>query len=275
MRDATAAIRRFELSIDSDLTFQPPGQSKPATAKTLTRMAYTLTPRPQAVDVAVDSMEVRMWKDGMTSLNFRVGRDWARIRQNGRDEEISYPAAQPGLRRMMDEFGRTIASIILDAEGGELGRTLSLSAGSALADNGVVENARMFHVRFPRDKDRWEAPSTFTMGNGQYARGTLRYEKLPPTPGAGLNDPVRVKVSGTLKTGDVAMGPNTFKGGAFRVAGEQVYDPAEREWRSGDLRVDASFAIEAPHQPPGSARGVMKVAMRRAPASVTPDVAGN
>ena len=57
---------------------------------------------------------------------------------------------------MLEVYDRPVARIELDSEGGETGRTLKIDGGSPFVATGTIDITRIFHVRFPEGKDRWE-----------------------------------------------------------------------------------------------------------------------
>ena len=116
----------------------------------------------------------------------------------------------------------------------------------------------MFHAPFAVDKDRWEAPAKLSMGSGQFARGTLTYEKT----GMASDGNINVAVSGELKA-EGKFGPADIKNSVYKVKGEQVYDPAGKIWRLGQLTIDVSLDLVAAGNPAGSTSGTMKLGLQR------------
>ncbi len=193
----------------------------------LTKFTYDLTPRPGAVDVSIHSIDLEL-KVGDDASTTHFDRTAMRKKAGGQERVSPADRAPPALRKMLEVYDRPVARIELDSEGGETGRTLKIDGGSPFVATGTIDITRIFHVRFPEGKDRWEAPAKFPMGAGQSARGTLSYQKIASGRAGG---PVRVKVSGELPlTGK--MGGGEIKNGTLTISGEQVFEPAEREWTS-------------------------------------------
>jgi len=258
------AARRFEVVVDSHAKLKEPGRSEATPIDGGTKFTYDLTPRPGAVDVSIHSIDIEM-KVGGKATTSHFDRTAIRTKDGGQERVVVYDKAPSALRTVMEEFDRPVATIALDSEGGETGRSLKIDKTSLLIVHGMIDNTRIFHVRFPQGKDRWEAPAKIPMGFGQYARGTLTYQKVDSTAAAG---PVRVKVSGELRlTGK--MGGGEIKDGKFTVSGEQVYDPAGRECASGALAIVLKYDIEVNAKPAGSTSGTMKVTLQRLAPSPT------
>jgi hypothetical protein len=258
------AARRFVLVLDSHANLKEPGKSGTMPIDALTQFTYDLTPRPGAVDVSIHSIDLTM-KTGGKALTSHFDRSESRTRNGGQERVAAYDKAPPALRKIMEEYDRPVATIELDSEGSETGRTLKVDSKSLFVVNGTIDITRIFHVRFPEGKDRWEAPAKLPMGTGQYARGTLKYQKLPSNTAGG---PVRVKVSGELGLAG-KMGGGEVKDGTFTVSGEQVYDPAGRGWSSGVLDIVLKYDIEVNAKPAGSASGTIKVTLQRLAPSPT------
>ncbi len=79
---------------------------------------------------------------------------------------------------------------------------------------------------------------------------------------------MRVNASGELQlTGN--MGGVEYKNGRITISGEQVYDPAVREWTSGDLDIVISYDLEVNGRIASFAAGNMKATLRRLASSPT------
>lgn len=253
----------YELTIDSKLDIKSPGQPKGNAMISQTRMRYALTTTEGAEELSIGSLQVKVDLEGRTLMNSRMDRAGATFQEGEQAaSEIPFDTAPDPLKKMLAQFDVPAARMTLDAEGGELERKVLLEKDSSLVDNGVVENARLFHVRFPADQNEWESPAKLSMGTGHYARGTLKYVKAGTEP----DGKVRVKVSGELKA-DGKLGDGEVRNGLYRIDGEQVYDPARKCWTSGILNVALSLEMLAAGQNAGTASGTMTIALAQPPTS--------
>ncbi len=257
-----AEIFQYELGIDSELKVKSPGQPKAQEISARTRMDYSVQREGNREEVTIGSMQVKIDTEGKTLMESKMSRSGVRFQQGEQPaSDIPYDKAPPTLKKILEDFDKPAATIELDAEGGETARKLLIDENSTLVENGIIDNTRMFHVKVPSDKTQWEAPTKFSMGSGQFARGNLTYEKLPGASDAKPDSPVRVKVSGDLKA-EGKLGAGEIKNGLYKVSGEQTYDPSKKEWTSGELNVDVTLDILAAGQPAGSATGTMKVTLK-------------
>jgi hypothetical protein len=196
----------------------------------------------------------------------------SRFKDGPEDRHDVYDQAAPLLRKIMEEYDRPVATIEVDSEGSETGRTFKIDAKSLFVAHGTIDITQIFHGRFPRDKDRWEAPVKLPVGNGQYARGSLKYQRTLSTTAGG---PVRVKVSGELQlTGNLVE--VEYQNGRMTISGEQAYDPSLWEWTSGDLDIALNYNLVVNGKIVSSASGTMKATLRRVASSPTkpPTVGG-
>ncbi len=164
------ARRRFEFVLDSHLRLKEPGKTDTMPIDAVTKFTYDLTPRPGVVNISIHSLDLAV-KFGDKASTSHFDRNEFRSKDGAQDRHTAYDQAPPGLRRLMEDYDRPVATIEVDSEGSETGRALKIDAKSLFITNGTIDIARIFHVRFPGDKDRWEAPAKLPMGGGRYARG--------------------------------------------------------------------------------------------------------
>jgi len=266
------ASRRFEIVVDSHGELTRSGRSVTRSFDDIVKLTYDLTPRSRAVDISFHSRDYEQKVGGKATAEFHENRAGIREKQGVQERVVAYDQAPPALRKLLDEYDRPVVTIALDAEGSETGRTLKVDKKLLLVMNSMIDQARIFHVRFPEATDRWQAPAKISMAAGQHARGTLTYQKAAP---AAAEGPVRVKVSGELQAAG-KMGAGEIKDGIYKVSGEQVYDPAGREWASGvlDIVVELNIDVQADGKPVASGSitmsGTMKVTLRQLPPAATP-----
>lgn len=219
---------------------------------------YRLTRTPEGVETSIDHFTLTTKANGRETSHTEMGRDTLLIREGGETKSMTRATAPREALAILDGFGAPLAVIKLDPEGGEVGRRFMAGKGP-MADPAMVDNTRIFHPNFPRDRAAWDAPAVFPLGKGQKAKGTLHYVKRKP-PGDG--GPVFVDVSGVLAVQGM-LGKATIKSGTYKVSGTQTYDPALGEWVAGDLDVTMSFDATAPDGAPVKGGGTVALTMFR------------
>jgi hypothetical protein len=253
--------RRFQVQIESRLKMKVPTDPEPKPLDAETEIVYDLTRKDKSIDLAIHSVSVIAKVQGVTRLAMTMDGGRYKSTEAGKESSFKPSDAPERIKTALAEFDQTAALIEVDAEGGEVARSPRIPTSSLLFESGMIENSRLFHPRFPKDKDRWSAPAVISMGKGQSARGTLTYRKL------GLVESgksLRVEVKGELSA-DGKSGEATVKNSKYTVAGEQVFDLTDREWVSGDWKIDLTFESEFKNEPVGSATGSMVVAFKRLP----------
>lgn len=256
--------QEYEFTIDSKLQIKTQGQLKPQPLDAFTVMRFSVDSSVPGVRVlAVRGLDVRVSSEGNTITESKMSRASASFQQGERKAEpITYEKAPEQLKKLLGHFDTPIARIGVDAEGAETDREI-LIENSSLVQNGAVENSRLFLVRFPVDKDRWESPAKFSMGEGQFAAGVLSYEKLGEEP----DGRIKVGVSGELKA-DAKIGGGEVRDAVYKIQGEQFYQPSAGCWVAGALSVDISMTMVEDGQPAGSATGTMLLTLKQAGAEV-------
>ncbi len=212
------------------------------------------------IDLSIHAAEVTLRQNGQPVMDVRMSR--ARFQgqlQPGLPPiDVTANNAPPRLNETLRTFDVTAATLLLDEDARVIGRNFWTDAPF----HALVETILSIHTPIPHNVDVWEAPTQLAMGNGQTARGTLRFEKdkasLAATEGL-----VKVKVSGTLKAEGIVAG-RFIKDGAYTVTGEQSYDPETQEWRSvgWSVAIDNDLANPA-GQTVARARGTMLVQSKR------------
>lgn len=252
------AARPYTLTIASDLQIKAQDQPKPEDLHAMTTLDYALAVQGQTREVTIQAVAVRAQIGDKDLSDSRMDRRGVSIKVGEQPvSDVSYEQAPDPLKAVLDDFDRPAASYTLDAEGGEASQKLLIKPDSSLVENGLIALTRLFHVRFPKDEDRWESPASVSLSSGQFARGPLTYEKA----GADADGRVTVKVSGTLKA-EGKLGAGEIRNGVYKVSGTQIYDPTLHEWVSGDLALDVTFDLATPGEPLTSANGTMKVSLR-------------
>jgi hypothetical protein len=248
-----------------------PDAAAPAPLDAQTKIVYDVATVSNGVDrnsadVSVHSLAISAKVSGKTSLDMRMSHDEYQTADAGYKRVYKLDEAPSSVVTALEDFDKIAARLELDAEGSEISRKARIATSSLLFTTGTVDNTRLFHPRFAANKETWSAVATIAMGNGQAARGTLRYQKLGP---AKSGKGVQVKVEGELSA-DGRSGGAIIKNSLYRVSGEQVYDPDAKEWVSGEWKVDLAFENEFDGIDTGSANGTMTITFKRLPAVKPP-----
>lgn len=255
--------RPYMVMIVSDLQVKTQDQPKAQDLHATTALDYALRDQGSTREITIQAVAVLARIDGRALSDSKMDHQGITIKVGEQETStLSRDEAPDPLKAVLDDFGRPAFSYKLDAEGAPTEENLLIKADSSLVENGLIALARLFHVRFPKAEDRWEVPAEVSLSSGQYARGTLTYEKA----GADAEGRVTVKVSGTLKA-EGQLGAGQIRGGVYEVSGTQIYDPTVQDWLSGNLTFDVKFDIATPGEPPASANGTMKVTLQPAKAN--------
>jgi hypothetical protein len=251
---AAQEARPYEVTIDSQMQVKSVGLSKPQPMAARTSLAYEVQARDGLTELVVRSMSVSIEGDGKTLMESRMSREAASFQKGeASPTRIPYDQATPSLKKTLDQFDAPLARFsAADPET----REVLAPQDSPLVENGVIEQARFFLVPFPEDRDTWEVPTRFSLGNNQFAQGTLTYTKA----GARADGKVDVDVAGTLRASG-KLGLGEIKEATYKVAGRQVYDPGAKAWDSGTVNLDITLVMESGGHEAGSATGTMKVSL--------------
>jgi hypothetical protein len=256
------AGRAYSLTAESDAVITSPNpQDKPLQINGWTRIDYFLDRNPAALDVLVHSLALTMKQNGRLSQKTSMSRTRFRhMPQPGAETvDVPFEKGPAGLQAVLGTFDVPIVSLKLDASGREVSRNVRIEEQDKA--KGLVAIAEMIvslHAPFATGSATWEAPVSIAIGEGQSSKGTLKFEKVGQ-PSQGI---VKVRVSGQLAlTG--AMGQGQFKNGLYVVSGEQLYDTAAKEWKSGKwtMNISADMVNASNDKPIGSMKGTMVVTM--------------
>jgi len=267
-----AEERQYRVTIQSTCTAQmPDGQKNLIDSDASFR--YTWRFRGREAELLLHEIGDRTRLNGQPMVESNRSRDRFHAR---RGEQVvvdaTFDTADEQLREVLrDSFDCPLCKVALDEEGREVARSITAGPGAQMVlDDGIIANARLFHGPFAPGKKRWESPAEISMGQGRFARGTLRYELLGQ-PAGNVKPPgqVAVKVSGEL-TGGGEVGAGRRDSVTYRLAGTQVYDKDLGRWRSGRFDVAMSSQIAAGEQKI-VATGTTKIEMDLLPEE-TPEV---
>lgn len=213
--------------------------AKKGSAKTKARAKAVETPEEKVestVELAIHGSETVFRQNGQAVLESRISRRGfeGRLRPDAPALSVSAAEAPPQLQDVLRAFDTTSAYLII----GEGSRVLGRKVRTDTPFHAVTETLLSIHTPIPKDAAFWEAPTQLAMGQGQTAKGKLRFEKqkgdLAATGGL-----VKVKVTGTLKAEGVVVG-RLVKDGRYKVVGDQSYDPTTGEWTGATWNVTVS-----------------------------------
>ncbi len=227
--------------------------------------------RPKAagvVEIALHSAEItlRQRQQVVVQTRIRRSRFEGRLLPDAPILTVTYNESPPALRALLDRFDTAAAALALDQQGRVIDRRTRFDGPL----HPVVETLMAIHTPIPSDADAWNVPAQLAMGYGQSAQGTLRFEKVKASPDTAVaassgtapnNAPIKVKVTGALKAEGAIVG-NLIKGGTYKVTGEQVYDPATRDWQSARWTVEIETELAAQGATIAHAKGKMIVESR-------------
>lgn len=265
-KPAKPVVQRYQMDIVSKAKITVEKTTQAIAADT--RFCYTLKRQDQEVSICFDSIKLQVQQDGKAHVDTFLSKDRLIDKVKGVDVNLAAPwysqeaHASDEQKKQMSIFGIVLYRYQTDAEGKELARFVTVGKDSkALVDNGLIANARLFHVPFSPTKQRWTAPADINAGSGCLVHGELSYEKSK-----GAKDmPVRVKVAGMLSRKEFNLpGGITMKNIRYQVRGEQTYDPKAREWVAGKLEVVSEFDLSRQDQKLGSGAGTMTITLSQA-----------
>ncbi len=253
----TAEELPYTLSVVSDVELKAPSQPKPQSLNATTLLHYTLEKKGDTVEITISGLQVKVESDKNLLMESRMNQKEAMFLQGNQSRQsIPYAKAPANLKQMLDMFGKPAAEIQVDSNGAETGRNVLVDASSPFVESGIIDNTRIFHPPFPADKDQWEAPVRFSIGGGQFAQGTLKYQK----DGEGPGGTTKVKISGELKA-EGKTGVGEIKNGTYKVEGSELYDPSKSAWVSGQIKANMALDVLSEGQPAGSVQGAMTLTL--------------
>jgi hypothetical protein len=240
----------FRVILLSQVDMDIPGASQKIDAKT--ELYYTWQQTKDERVLSFDSLMVQAHVNGKAAMDSFVSRDKFIDNQNGDKKEISFEKAPEALKaHLRDTYGAPICKIQVDQDGRELHRQMVAGPGARTTlDQGIFAMALLFHSPFPKTQHEWSAPAEISMGNGGFVKGDLHYKK------AADGRTVAVKGTLTLEKQPVPGGSGlVIRNAVYEMAGDQLYDPEQNTWVSGNLRADISFKMTNGDAPLATAKG--------------------
>lgn len=245
----------FKVAISSKLTIDAGGMKK---FDADTEFHYTWKRKGTERTLSFDLIGVRAVVDGTEVTKTTMARQKIANVINGELKETPFEDAPPQLKSLMqDTFEAPLCILEFDAAGKETKRNIVAGPGAkSLLENGQIENALIFHPPFFKDKDKWDAPCSISMGNGGFVRGPLTYEKMADG----------YSVSGILSAKNQKLaGPVTAKEVRYVVKGKQKYDAKLLEWSAGTLNIQVTMVMTAENQPDITSKGVIDIQFEHLP----------
>ena len=234
-------LRRYLLSIDSELMMRSPGRTEPKPILALTRMEFDWGGDGSVREIGMRELSVLVSTGGRNLSSSRIGADGATFRIGDQPAvEYNRDSSPPLLRSRLDDFQGPAARYSVDRDLGLSDRVLLISEESPIAIQGILETATFPFAAFAADRETWESPARLSVSSGLFADGTLRYQKQGTTDD-GL---VRVTVTGELTAEGSVFGGEVRKG-RFQVTGEQFFDPAASAWTTADLEAQVGYELLA------------------------------
>ncbi len=228
-----------------------------------------------AIDVSLHSSERLFRQNGQPLVEMKVSRSKFQGRTRPEMPAVSVTAANAPapLLEIMKGFDVTAASLLLNDDLKVLNRKYFRAEGAP--QRAIVETMLSIHTPLPRNADSWEAFTQIVMGQGQTAKGNLRFEKIQPPPIKKQETDknkdkvppkevtrVNVKVSGTLKAEGI-VAERFIKDGTYTVTGEQTFDLRTHDWITSRWTVVVDNELANPNgQTIARAKGTMTLESR-------------
>ncbi len=241
---------RFEYIVDT-FFLKEPKAAKTTRAKAKDSENPATKPSRE-VDISLHSTEIAYRQNGQPVLETKMSRSkfQGRLQPDSPVLSVSAKEAPLRLQELLKLYDTTAATMMVN----DNDRVTSLKLKFDGPQRPVVETVVSIHSPMPSDVDSWDASSRLAMGQGQTAKGKLRFEKVKKPANkeasdlssdlARANKPepvelVKVKVSGVLQ-GEGVIAGNLIKDGTYTVDGEQSYDPQTREWVASKWSVEVN-----------------------------------
>lgn len=248
----------FRVRIQSDLKITASGSEQNVAAETELHYAWTRSGSEKLLSFS--SLQVKLKADGEVALDSFLSRSQMRNITPAGKTEVAFEKAPPAAQEILrDTFGPPLCRIEIDAkQGTELGRKIVAGPGAKSSiENGMIENALLFHPPYFADRDSWQIERRFSMGAGGYADGTLTYTKSADEPNVFV---IRGELTNPLFQPAAGQGVKDAK---YVVNGKQIFDAERRAWSVGEMTADVSFTILEGEEPAGSAAGVIRLEFER------------
>jgi len=248
----------FKVSIQSKLDVATDGPKQTLDAET--RLHYTWRTSGPQRELTLDSLYVKVSNNGMPMVESSMNKDKFVSIEQGTTNELLFDRAPAGIKNLLqDGFRAPLYHFQYDTGGNRAQqKVVAGPAAKSLVNNGMIANALIFHPFHP-GQDNWQSDAEFSMGNGGYATGKLDYRKTSGD---------KYDIRGTLINAGYRQPETdvTVKDARYVVAGEETYNPQQKEWSAGRLAIDVSFKMFLSDKAIGTSTGKLDVTFEALPA---------
>ena len=256
------AARKYSIAVDSELNMTVARTKQVVKVKATASFDYALIPlQGNQVETRIDGMELTTTLNDLPPNKTRMSRSGFFNSDGKETQDVKFETAPANLKTILEQFGQPLASYTLGSEGEESQPPVLKIKSGLLIQTNAFALARTFHVRFPKDSAKWVVASSLPLGQGQFSKGDLTFEKFAKPDAAGL---VRVKVSGELKVNG-KLGQAQINKGLYKVKGEQVYSLKVGDWVSGRYDIDMDIEADDPRTGLLSGKGPVSLILKTRP----------
>ena len=248
---AQSETQDYQLTIDSEMKMKIQGQAQKVDADT--KINYYHRRESEKLTAGLNELEVKASQAGNTIID--IGQDKHHFRDGKTITKIE--DANDELKQLLkDSFAEPICEFQIDEKGERSDQKVIAKKGAkALIDNGQIENVTFLHPPFFEDKKEWKAPTKFSLGSGNFARGELTYKVKSKKDGM-----VTVSVLGELEPSG-KQGIFEIVNGIYNVSGNQIYDLKAKQWDSAEIKLDIKFELALKDKKFADGKGVMNVTL--------------
>ena len=190
----------------------------------------------------MQELVVRAKIDGKTQMDTKMSREKFVDRSRGAEMATSLEEAPAPLRRILeDSFGVPICPLSTNAQKNWKIELVAGPGASMLTQQGMVENALMFHPRYEPEAKIWKHVGKMSVGHDCFSEGELTLQRN------GMEGSrTTVAMSGLLQREAFPLpnGVGKLVDISHDVQGELVYDAKLKEWVSGALTLKVSFGMD-------------------------------
>ncbi len=201
------------------------------------RVRYTLEQQHQLIDIVVEEIQFKLFRNQKESFNITQNRQGTVVIFQGKKHRFKFDDVSAKRQQVLREsFGTPLCKIDVDETGKEVKRTMTAGPGAKrVIEYGYVDLCRLFHPPFLVDKKRWTAPLMLRLPNKRTIKGDLTYEK---TPDKSIGRTLVKAAGGWKQTDKSAKGmPAEVE---IKWQGELAYDNKSKQWITGQLAMDGT-----------------------------------
>ena len=244
---AQAVDEHYEVKVDSNIVINV--DVGPQKLDALTEFQYRINRNGNTRQLIIDAAAVSASLNGNRLMNARINKDKFEDSANG---NVFSPGDGEDQAKALSTFSVPILEFVVDENGQETSSQLLVENDSdLLVSTGDYRHARMFHPPFVDGQKQWTAPVEFSIGEGGFINGDVRYELVSDE-----GDHATVQFEGVL-SGETTRRGIECKDIQYQLEGSQVYDRSDGKWVSGNLHVDLQFGMYQLSTRVGTAEGTM------------------